>query len=250
MFFQVEPVTERIIRIAMPYVCCYLIIGDEEAVLLDCGWGYGDIKALAKSLTDRPITLVLSHGNIDHVGGASQFDIVYLNENDFNFVDSQTDVSLCRKILATHVPVDFQEGTDLWQPARSQSYTPLTEDSIFDLDNHTLQPYHLPGHSLGCMVFIIPEESMAIFGDAISHPTLMSLDHSTDIQTHYDAMVRFSAHEHLYQRVLVNHETFELDKIVLENNIKLAKAILDNKDARILASARNQRTPGLPVYMA
>lgn len=241
MLFDVEKVTARIYRIKMPYVCCYLIVGKKKAVLLDTGWGYGDIKEIAASITDLPITLILSHGHPDHLGSAGQFEEAYLNDRDIEMSTSQSQVSLRRKLMLRHVDDTFEEDLSLWQEARTKPYIPLTEDMTFYLGELTLLPFTLPGHSKGSMVFILPEEKMAIFGDAISHPTLMIFDNSASMQEHYDAMVKLHAYSHLYDRVLVNHETFELDKIVLDNNIKLAKAVLKREDWKLPASRRTQK---------
>lgn len=251
MIYEVENVTERIYRITMPYVCCYLIVGEDRAVLLDAGWGYDDLKGVVESLTDLPITLVLSHGHPDHIGSANQFSEAYLNEADFEMVESQSQIELRRKLMLNYVAEDFQENRDLWQPARVEPYIPLTEEMVFDLGNLTLRPFNLPGHSSGSMVFIIPEERIAIFGDAISHPTLIIFDNSSKIKPHYESMVKLSEHSHLYDRVLVNHQTYELDKIVLDNNIQLAKAILEGTDEKIPPSARAQKlVPGQIVFAA
>lgn len=241
MIYNVENVTENIYRITMPYVCCYLIVGKKKALLLDAGWGYGDLKEVVESITDLPVTLVLSHGHPDHVGSAVQFEEAYLNEKDFNMVKSQSQIELRRKLMLRYVPNDFEESRDLWQAPRTAPYIPLDERMIFDLGDLTVLPFDLPGHSAGSMVFIIPEERIAIFGDAVSHPTLIVFDNSSKIQPHYEAMVKLQKHSHLYDRVLVNHETFELDKIVLDNNIQLAKAILEGTDEKIPASERAQR---------
>lgn len=241
MVFKVENVTERIYRISMPYVCCYLIIGKNKAVLIDTGWGYGDIKEVVESITVLPVTLILSHGHPDHMGGAIQFEEAYLNENDLDMIESQSQIELRRNLMLRYVPDHYIENPDLWQAPRTEAYLPLDEKMTFNLEDLTILPFNLPGHSLGSMVFIIPEERIAIFGDAVSHPTLMIFDNSSNMQLHYEAMVKLSRHSHLYDRVLVNHETYELSKVVLDNNIHLAKNVLQGTDEKILASKRTQR---------
>lgn len=250
MVFKVENVTDRIYRIKMPFVCSYLIVGDEKAVMLDTGWGYGDIKEVAESITDLPMTLILSHGHPDHLGSAGQFEEAYLHEKDFEMVPSQSATDLRRRLMLQYVRKDFEENPDLWQEPREASYTPLTEDMTFDLGGLTIQPFLVPGHSPGHMVFIIPEERIAIFGDAISHPTLIVFENSSSIQEHHDAMVALKKYDHLYDRVLVNHMTYELDKVVLDNNIQLAKEILNGEDAQLPASKRTQAMADKKVYTA
>lgn len=251
MEFQVEKVTNRVIRISMTYVCCYLIIGEDMAILLDTGWGYGDLRSVVESITSLPITLVLSHGHPDHLGGAIQFQEAYLNERDFKMSISQSKTERRRTSILTRTNDDFIEKSHLWLEPRTEPYIPLTEEIAFDLGGLTIHPYKLPGHTQGSMVFILPEERIAIFGDAISHPTLLAFQESSSMQEHYDAMVALSAYSHLYDRVLVNHETYELNKIVLDNNIKLAKAVLDGTDAKLPASNRVQtKYKDATIYMA
>lgn len=251
MVFQVENVTERIYRITMPYVCSYLVVGKDEAVLLDAGWGYGDLKAVVESITDLPVTLLLSHGHPDHNGSASQFETVYLHEGDFEMIEGQNQVDLRRRLMLRNISKDFKENPDLWQPARKAPYSPLIDEQAFELGDLSVLSFHVPGHSRGSMVFIIPEERIAVFGDAISHPTLIIFDNSSTMKAHYEALEKLNRQSHLFDRVLVNHETYELDKIVLENNLNLAKAIVEGKDEKILASKRSQRlSPESRIYMA
>ncbi len=251
LFYQVENVTGRVYRISMPYVCCYLIVGENKAVLLDAGWGYGDLKAVVESITDLPVTLVLSHGHPDHVGSASQFETAYLNARDFEMVEAQSQISLRRRLMLRSVPKGFKEEENLWQPARKVPYTPLTEETIFDLGGLTILPFNLPGHSAGSMVFILPEERIAIFGDAISHPTLMYFENSSSVKEHYEAMVTFSSNRSLFDRVLVNHQTYEINKVVLKNNIELAKAVIEGADEKVRLPSRLERAVERgPLYAA
>ena len=46
-----------------------LIIGKTKALLIDTGYGYGDLKSVVRSLTDLPLRVVNTHCHIDHAGG-------------------------------------------------------------------------------------------------------------------------------------------------------------------------------------
>ena len=50
-----------------------LIIGKTKALLIDTGYGYGDLKSVVRSLTDLPLRVVNTHCHIDHAGGNYQF---------------------------------------------------------------------------------------------------------------------------------------------------------------------------------
>ncbi len=78
--FKTEQLSERLIRITdITGVCCYLVIGSEKAVLLDTCTGYGDLLSCVREFTQKPLFVLLSHGHYDHIGGAGQFDTVYMN---------------------------------------------------------------------------------------------------------------------------------------------------------------------------
>ena len=71
-YFTSEKISDHVTRITNPSVVySYLVEGDERAVLLDTGCGLGDLKAYVESLTDKPYEVVLTHGHVDHAGGAS-----------------------------------------------------------------------------------------------------------------------------------------------------------------------------------
>ena len=50
-----------------------LIEGRERALLVDAGYGMEDVSAYIRTLTDRPVDVLLTHGHHDHVLGARWF---------------------------------------------------------------------------------------------------------------------------------------------------------------------------------
>ena len=78
-YFEYQTITEHVKRILLPGdVFAYLAEGEEKAVLIDTGCGLGDLRSYVKSLTDKPITVLLTHGHLDHAPGAVQFEKVYM----------------------------------------------------------------------------------------------------------------------------------------------------------------------------
>lgn len=71
----------------------YLVDGNDRAVLLDAGTNIPKLDKIAAGITSKPVTLMLTHGHGDHVGGAAPFPEVwvapvekYIKENDIKFL--------------------------------------------------------------------------------------------------------------------------------------------------------------------
>lgn len=79
-YFTIEDIDARTFAIGEPLYYqqnySYLIAGTERAILFDAGPGYRDIRAVAESLTDLPITFIPSHFHYDHVGNRITFEHV------------------------------------------------------------------------------------------------------------------------------------------------------------------------------
>ena len=57
----------------------YLIAGKERALLVDTGWGSGDLPAHIATLTTLPLLVVNTHGHRDHTSGNGQFAEVHIH---------------------------------------------------------------------------------------------------------------------------------------------------------------------------
>ena len=83
MFYQLEKIHPRITRIwDVSRTAIYLIEGSESAVLVDTGVGVGSLKTVVESITTKPVTVMLTHGHVDHACGAGEFDTVYMHSAD------------------------------------------------------------------------------------------------------------------------------------------------------------------------
>ena len=79
----IEKINGNTWRIEDGFVRCFLLEGSEKAVLIDTGATCADARALAESVTDKPVVLVNTHGDGDHVAGNAAFDSFYMHEADY-----------------------------------------------------------------------------------------------------------------------------------------------------------------------
>ena len=55
-------------------VCMTLIEGEKSAVLVDTGYGTENVAEYIRTLTDKPLTVLLTHNHHDHALGARWFE--------------------------------------------------------------------------------------------------------------------------------------------------------------------------------
>ena len=60
----------------------FLLAGTERALLVDSGRSVHNARNIAGSLTDLPIGLLNTHGDMDHVGSNAQFDAFYMHPDE------------------------------------------------------------------------------------------------------------------------------------------------------------------------
>ena len=80
-------------------VCMTLLCGEEQALLIDTGYGLEDVAAYVRTLTDMPLSVMLTHGHHDHALGARWFDRVYLAKADFPVYETYTNEHWRRHVL-------------------------------------------------------------------------------------------------------------------------------------------------------
>lgn len=232
-YFESEKLSERLIRITeLGGVCCYLVIGDKKACLLDTCSGYGNIKEYIETLTDKPIIVVLSHGHYDHMGGAALFDEVYIHSNDLPVFRKHGDMATRYKETKRFAETKSIPYSDI-TPTRVKPMKNINDGDIFDLGNIHIQMISVPGHTPGMMCPLIQEERTIIFGDACGVSVLLFDEYSSCVSDYLKSLEVLKTYENNYDTIYRNHGTFFSEKPLLDNVIECCHLILANQDDHI-----------------
>ncbi len=231
--FWLEEITGHIRRIrGNGDVCMYLIEGSERALLVDTGYGVGDLAGYIHSiLGDKPLDVVITHGHIDHAAGAAQFDHCYMSPLDNDIYEEFCSIERRLSVLPDRGYSDFANATpDDYVGCDLSVMRPLSGGDTFDLGDVTVEMISVPGHTPGMMVPLVVEEMIAIFGDACGVGTLLMLPHSTTIERYRESLLGLKSQENRYNVVLRQHGTCVSTKQVLDDNIELCQRILAGTD--------------------
>ena len=130
----------------------YLLEGNDKALLLDTGWGTGNLRELAEKLTNKPILVANTHFHPDHNGGNGEFEEVYLSKN-FEMEQIEDVPGLC--------PCDISK---LPHPDYQKKF--IGEGYIFELGNRSVEVMEaLPAHCNSSLFFLDKGHRMVFTGD-------------------------------------------------------------------------------------
>ena len=163
-YFTVEIIAPDTIAIGEPRYpyqnFSYLIIGNDRALLFDGGPGERDIGAVARSLTNKPITFLPSHLHFDHVANNVSFERVALL--DVPPIRSRANGNLFSPSSKQHL--GFMVGHDAPDWTVAEWITPGTD---YDLGGRTLKVWYTPGHTTDSVTLYDSANHFAFTGDYI-----------------------------------------------------------------------------------
>jgi len=152
-----------------PLLCNCSIFGDEsshEAMVVDPGDEIEEILRLVARHGLQVKAIFVTHGHIDHIGGAAQLKKatgapVYLNEDDlltYSHIETQ----------AAWLGLDPPETTEIDIPAR--------DGDVVRIGPVEFTVLHTPGHTRGSVALWIPSEKKLVSGDTLFRESIGRTD--------------------------------------------------------------------------
>lgn len=129
----------------------YIIEGNDRAVVIDAGTYMPKLDKIVAKITDKPVSLLLTHAHGDHVGAVNCFDEVWLNPNDTG--------------LAAYSMKNYK-GT----------VRHIENGQRFDLGGRVLEAVYTPGHTPGSTTFLEVGTDTGYSGDSFGNGNLLVMD--------------------------------------------------------------------------
>lgn len=231
-YFRKKDFGNGIIRIETPFdVYMYLVIGKEKAALIDTGYGVGDLKTYICSITELPLVVLCSHGHVDHASGSAQFGEVYLNQKDWELEREHTRPEKRIEIAEALSGICPREEDLI--PQRGKPYLDLEDGKVFNLGGLTVEAVSCPGHTQGCMCFLIKELHMLILGDACNSNTFLFFPEASKVQNYLENLKRLNGRTDEFEHAIFFHPDNYGDKNNIEENIMVCQEILHGTDDHI-----------------
>ena len=213
----------------------YLISGEKHCLLLDTGWGVGNLPALVNSLVSLPVIVVNSHGHPDHSLGNAAFDQVQIHMDDVSLVQvlplPEERRWVKENTLPKPLPSDFT--FDTWAISGADSLIPFQDRHIFDLGNRTLEVIAVPGHTPGSICLLDRQARFLFVGDTIVPGAVwLHLDESLPLRQFHQNLQRLQGFTDEFDHILSAHgdvHALPLPKSMLDELIRGIELILSGK---------------------
>ena len=218
----------------------HLIVGPEKAMLIDTGFGIGNLRGLVEELTDKPIVLVNTHFHGDHAFGNYQFEAAYIHKYDAPFLKDQMDPAARARMVPAAKPDSFYKDEDL-VPVKPYEIIPIEDGYVFDLgDGYEMEVCHLPGHAPGGIGIIDKQNRILFSGDAIvSTPTMISGSgagqHNSEFMTvpaFRDQLEKLVPKMDEFDVLYPGHAILEYPKAAVTDMLELCNAIIADPDSQ------------------
>lgn len=125
----------------------YLLTGSERSLLIDTGTKCDSLDRIIKTVTDKPVDVVITHAHPDHAGCIGYFDSIYMHPAD-TVVDLDVVKNYCGEIIY------------------------VNDGDFFDLGGKTIEVLHTPGHTPGSITLIDKGRGDAYTGDSFGSGSL------------------------------------------------------------------------------
>ena len=177
----------------------YLLVGDEKALLVDCGFGIIDLKKIIGEITDKPLICICSHGHHDHIMGVCQLGDCYIHSIDsdvflLNTCEPVLRMFVMNNTLTVHKNSEgFDEFAEEWV-SKNYPLPKFVDDMLsIDLGGRVVKLRLIPGHTKGSLALYDEKYGAAFDSDGASRGVWVYLVESVSLSEYIETLEDYIA---------------------------------------------------------
>ena len=191
----------------------YLLEGEEKALLIDTGYGVGNLREFVEKLTNKPILVANTHFHPDHSAGNGEFEEV--------MVAKDWEIDAPSVLTEGQIPFDISK-----LPYPNYKKVIIKEGDVIDLGNRLIKVLDvLPAHCNSSLFFYDEENSMIFVGDEIEAAQVNMFDNSCNPNAPYEINSRLENMKKNCERVKLLNPRYILPN---HNGTPIASSYLDD----------------------
>ncbi len=180
----------------------FVLEGTMKAMMIDSGMNTPDAGEIAERLTSKPLELLNTHADRDHISGNSAFDHFYMN------------------------------------PAEEENYRaaggvgtviPLSEGQIIELGDRPLEIIEIPGHTPGSVAILDINRRVLISGDSVQDGNIFMFGRFRNLKEYVLSMKKLLKYADRFDSVYPSHGSIPVESGIIPKLIEGAEKILAGK---------------------
>lgn len=180
-----ERLNENTWHFEEPDVRFFLLEGEKEAMLLDSGKITADAREQAQAVTKKPLFLLNTHADLDHVRSNYEFETFYMHPSEaFNYYKRF-------------------KGTG--------EFLPLHDGQIFDLGGRPLEVILLAGHTPGSVALLDINARTLFCGDVLGENyNIFLFGQHREIHAYLNSLKKLEGMMDRFDRIYPSHGVLEI----------------------------------------
>lgn len=162
------------------FVRFFLLEGEDKAVMIDSGVNCPDALGIARILTDKPIMLLNTHGDVDHTSGTRGFSEIHMHILDY---------------INCAVNTRYPET----------SLVEIKDGEVIELGNRPLKIVHIPGHTKGSVAIIDVKNRVLYAGDSVQKGHIYMFGSTRDPEQYERSFDKLIALKEEYDSGCIRH---------------------------------------------
>lgn len=179
-WFEIFQINESTFAFLEPHhdeeVFSYLLLGSNQAALIDTGMGVSNIQIEVENITNLPLIVLNTHTHFDHTGDNFRFQNIACFDDNFEIENLNKGHSnqFCKTFMQPgsyrHLPSGFEPNEYKINPSKITKK--LQHSDQIDIGNRILIIHHTPGHSPGSLCIEDKKHNLLFTGDTYYRGTI------------------------------------------------------------------------------
>lgn len=186
------------------FVRFFLLEGDDKAVMIDSGVNCPDALKMAQKLTDKPIMLLNTHGDGDHISGTGGFAEVYMHALDY-------------------------VGCKIKSRFPNTSLKEVNDGDEIELGNRLLKIIYIPGHTKGSIAILDVKNRILYAGDTVQKSNIFMFGEKRIPKQYEGSLDKLINLQAEYDWIYASHDEYKLPRDYAEK-VKEAWKKVQNSD--------------------
>ncbi len=194
---------------------CYLLAGGEKALVIDTGMNSANLRTFLETITDKPMTVVNTHGHFDHTRCNGFFDVVCMHPEAIPDVNGGQNSASGDPVLA---------GIPDYSPV------PVREGHVFDLGGRRVKVFETPCHSPGDLMLLDEGQRLLFTGDNLEVGQVLIFYGDGriggSVRRHLEILRKMEAHYGEFDFICPGHNGAPIHRSVLKDFIENDERVL------------------------